>query len=104
MGWAREILGSDGLILDSETTGLGSSAEIIELGVIDMAGRVIFNSRLRPVGGIDPGAARVHGITLGDLAAAPTLPDLHADLVGVLAGAARRELADTAGGDLQCQF
>lgn len=84
--WARELLGSDALILDSETTGLGRDAEIIELAVIDMAGQVIFARRLRPLGSIDPGAAAVHGIKLADLAAAPTLPDLYADLVGVLAG------------------
>ena len=83
--WARELLGSnDALILDSETTGLGSSAEIIELGVIDMQGRVVFDRRLRPVGGIDPRAAAVHGITLSLLAGTPTLCDLHADLVALL--------------------
>ena len=88
--WARELLDSNALILDSETTGLGSDAEIIELGVLDMQGRVIFNSRLRPrlnTGhrGIDAGAAAVHGIRLEDLAGAPTLLDLYDDLVGVLA-------------------
>jgi DNA polymerase-3 subunit epsilon len=66
---ARDLLARDGwLILDTETTGLGSSAEIVELAIIDKAGNALFNRRFKPLGEIDPGASAVHGLTAEMLA------------------------------------
>ena len=61
----------DYLLLDTETTGLGPTHEIIELGIIDLDGNEVYHSLFKPKRSIDPGAARVHGITDGDLVGAP---------------------------------
>lgn len=52
------------VILDTETTGLDGTAEILELSVIDMAGNVLFDSLIRPsIAKEWSGAQRVHGIS-----------------------------------------
>ena len=60
---ARAILEDHPLYLDTETTGLHNSAEVIELGIVDDDGNVLFDELVRPRGKIDPAAGRVHGIT-----------------------------------------
>ena len=60
--WAKKMLATEGaLILDSETTGL--DGEIVELAIIDMLGKELFNHRFRPVTEIESGATAVHGMT-----------------------------------------
>jgi DNA polymerase-3 subunit epsilon len=69
---ARLLLGANPVYLDTETTGLHQSAEVIEIGVIDDQENVLFDSLVKPRGKIDPAAGRIHGITLDMLADAPT--------------------------------
>jgi DNA polymerase-3 subunit epsilon len=58
--WALENF----LVLDTETTGLSGDDEILQLGIIDKKGRVVFDQLIRPGGKREwPGAQRVHGIT-----------------------------------------
>ncbi len=69
---ARELLQSDPVYLDTETTGLHLTAEVIELGVIDDKANVLFDALIKPRGKIDPAAGRVHGITAEMLESAST--------------------------------
>jgi DNA polymerase-3 subunit epsilon len=69
---ARMLLDTTPIYLDTETTGLHQSAEVIEIGIIDDLGEVLFEQRIRPRGKIDPAAARLHGITLDMLTSEPT--------------------------------
>jgi DNA polymerase-3 subunit epsilon len=69
---ARLLLESNPLFLDTETTGLHQSAEVIEIGIIDDQGNTLFEQRIRPRGKIDPAAGRVHGITHEMLKGEPT--------------------------------
>ena len=69
---ARSLLEANPVYLDTETTGMHQSAEVIEIGVIDDQGVVLFDSLVKPRGKIDPAAGRVHGITLEMLADAPS--------------------------------
>jgi DNA polymerase-3 subunit epsilon len=69
---ARTLLETDPVYLDTETTGMHQSAEVIEIGVIDDQANVLFDSLVKPRGKIDPAAGRIHGITLKDLADAST--------------------------------
>jgi hypothetical protein len=49
--WADNILATPPgqvLILDTETTGLGADAEIIQLAMIDLGGNEIMNTLVRP--------------------------------------------------------
>lgn len=63
-------------VLDTETTGLGEDAEIVELAIVDAAGATVLHSLVRPSVPIEPAAAAVHGLTDADLADAPRLADL----------------------------
>lgn len=67
--WAREILESDAVIVDTETTGLldYSRVEVIELAVITMEGKVVYDSRFRPRYKIPKRVTRIHGITNDDV-------------------------------------
>lgn len=87
--WARHWLArSDWAILDTETTGLGPDAEIIELALLDSRGVPLLDTLVKPLGSIPDGATRVHGITDADVADAPSFPTVAAMLARLLAGRA----------------
>lgn len=47
--WARDLLNrTDVLILDTETTGLGHTAELVELAIVDTTGKVLFDELVKP--------------------------------------------------------
>ncbi|WP_387492643.1 3'-5' exonuclease [Photorhabdus sp. RM96S] len=71
---AGDWLGLAPLVLDTETTGLGHDAQVIELAVTDISGDVLLNTRLRSTIRIEPEATDVHGIHDVDLIAEPTWP------------------------------
>lgn len=72
--WARSMVEKRALVLDTETSGLNDSAEVIELAVVDLAGTVLLNELIRCPVDIDPNAQAVHGITRNMLASARTFP------------------------------
>jgi DNA polymerase-3 subunit epsilon len=74
---ARAWLEANALILDTETTGLGDDAEVVELAVIDCAGAVLLDTLVRPSGPVPAEAAAIHGITDAMLAGAPTWSAIH---------------------------
>lgn len=80
--WLREAP----LFLDTESTGLGSDAQIIEIAITDAGCDVLFESRLRPTVPIEPGAFAVHGIDDLALATAPVWPQIAGDVQGLLCG------------------
>lgn len=83
--WARAMLQSNALILDTETTGLDDAAEIIELAIIDTQGRIYWNTRLRPKAVAWPEAQAIHGIAPVHVAHACTLPQMYNALAALLA-------------------
>lgn len=85
--WARQWLARDDwVVLDTETTGLGPDAEIIEIAVLDPHGAPLLDTLVRPLGPIPPDATRVHGITDADVVDAPPFPEVSARLAHLLAG------------------
>jgi len=73
----RIVLGHRPLILDTETTGLGTDAEIVEIGIIDDQGGIVFESLIRPRTPIPAATTTIHGITNADVAQAPTWAEVH---------------------------
>lgn len=59
------------VFLDTETTGTGPTAEVIEIAIVDSHGSTVFDSLVKPRSSIEPDAARVHGITDAMVADAP---------------------------------
>ena len=60
------------VFIDTETTGLRNSDEIIEIAVVDIDGTVLVNTLIHPTQSVPLDAAGVHGITEADIKDAPT--------------------------------
>jgi len=72
------------LFLDTETTGVRSSAEIIEICLLDHNGEVLLDSLVRPRLPIPPESTRIHGITDAMVATAPTWGELWPQVQAIL--------------------
>lgn len=70
---ATEVLRRGPLVFDTETTGLDSEAQIIEISVLSHTGDVLLDTLIRPSVSIHPQARKVHGISAADVAEAPTI-------------------------------
>ena len=88
--WPNLLNRTDVLVLDSETTGLNRTTEILELAILDTTGAIRLNTLIMPQGNIPADATAVHGITRAELEAAqaPAWPAVHAAVADLLAGAA----------------
>lgn len=81
------------IILDTETTGLSPEQgdRIIEIGALEMINRRLTGKRwhcyLHPERAINPGAVKVHGITLEFLADKPRFVEIADELLDFLTGA-----------------
>ena len=73
---ARAIVAARPLYLDTETTGLGSEAEICDIAVVDSDGSVILSTLIRPMRPIPPEAEAIHGITNDMVNHAPLFGDV----------------------------
>lgn len=72
------------LVLDTETTGLGKTAEVVEISIIDQDGQVLMDTLVKPKKPIPADATRIHGITNEMVANAPTWPEIHDQLCEIL--------------------
>lgn len=81
---ARFWLQDNAIIIDTETTGLSTTDEIVEISALDCEGNVLLDTLVRPLGDISYEAQRVHGITLQDTAGAPSFDQILPDLAGII--------------------
>lgn len=74
------------VILDTETTGLDSQAEAVQIGVLAPDGTVLLDTLVKPTRPLTPELTAIHGITNQMVATAPTfnvvLDDLHLAVAG----------------------
>lgn len=82
LGW----ISGDGRVVDTETTGLGDDAQIIELAIGDTHGNILFKSRLRPTVSIEPEASGINGILDEHLLGAPSWPEIASEVTALLEG------------------
>jgi DNA polymerase-3 subunit epsilon len=83
--WVRDLMiSSDFVVFDSETTGLSSSVDFVEIAVVDPAGETLFDSLLKPSCRIEPRARAVHGHSAKSLSNAPHFLEVYPDLLDVL--------------------
>ena len=72
------------MVLDSETTGLGTPIDFVEVGIVSSRGEPLFDSLVCPSCPIEPGASRVHGHTDQSLAGQRRFLEVYPDLLDVL--------------------
>lgn len=72
------------VILDTETTGLSKSDEIVEISIIDLEGNVLFDSLVNPHRNIPPQTIAIHGITDEMVIDAPDWQAVWPQVEGVL--------------------
>lgn len=64
------------LFIDTETTGLGEDAEIVEICIIDSHGFIMLNTLIKPTKPIPDEAIAIHGITNEMVVFAPEWTDI----------------------------
>lgn len=73
---ARKVISANPVYLDTETTGLERSDEIVEISIIDDEGKPLFESLVKPSKPIPAEATRVHGISNAEVQNARSWPIL----------------------------
>ena len=83
---AQRIIGSQPVYLDTETTGLETSDEIVEISIVDDDGRVLFESLVKPSQPIPYSATQIHGITNQEVETARNWPAIWPQVRSILFG------------------
>ena len=81
---ARTFIDQACVIVDTETTGLTMTDEIVEIACIDINGCVLLESLVKPTCPIGKRAEQTHGITISDLGNAPSMDTLAPELKKVI--------------------
>ena len=84
--YSQHWLNDDTVILDTETTGLADTDQIIEIAVVSGTGDVLLNTRVKPTVAINPHAQNVHGISISDLKAEQSWREIHDKFCKLIAG------------------
>ncbi len=71
---ASRIIAAQPVYLDTETTGLEKTDEIVEISIIDHEGKLLYSSLVKPSRAIPVEAQRIHGITNEMVASSPGWP------------------------------
>lgn len=85
---AKELVALNPVYLDTETTGLDSAAQIVEICVLDSDGSVLVDSLVRPTIRIPREATAVHHLTDAVVSGAPTWAQLWPRVAQALTGRA----------------
>lgn len=72
--------------LDTETTGLDSSDQVVDICIVDDDGTVLVDSLVKPKGVIPADVIRIHGITNEMVKDAPAWPEIWPEVEAALAG------------------
>jgi DNA polymerase III subunit epsilon len=83
---AARILTEKPVFLDTETTGLEKTDEIVEISIISIDGGLLYESLVKPTQSIPADANRIHNITNEMVASAPTWPVVWSQARGFLLG------------------
>ncbi|MGH2531709.1 MAG: 3'-5' exonuclease [Thermomicrobiales bacterium] len=87
VAWARAVMTDPSTVfLDTETTGLGGPAEVIDLALVAGDGTVLLDTLVRPKRPIPAAATRIHGLVDDHVRDAPDWCIVHARLSAALAG------------------
>jgi DNA polymerase-3 subunit epsilon len=83
--WARELLSAkEFVVLDSETTGLKSPVEFVEVAIANHDGEPLLNTTVKPKLPIEPGASKIHGYNGEALVDSPSFKDIYPDILDAI--------------------
>ena len=83
--WAHHLVQRDDwLVIDVETTGLGTNAEVVEVAIVSARGVTLLNSLIRPSTPPEPAASRIHGLYYNTLRHAAPFKQVYPALVEVV--------------------
>ena len=85
IGLAKKFVDGNALIIDTETTGLDESAEIVEIAIIDAAATFEFVAMIKPERPIPERVTQIHGITNAMVEPMPSAAMLWPIVRGVIA-------------------
>ena len=94
---AKAWIEADVLLIDTETTGVESHDQVIQIAVVDVHGQVLLDTRLQTTVPINPEALAIHKISAEALVDAPTWPEVAPTLRKLLEG--RKVVAFNSGFD-----
>lgn len=83
---AKRFIAANPLFLDTETTGLDSRSEIVEIAIVESNGTVAFQSLVKPARPIPIDATRIHGIDNVLIADAPRWYQIWPEVQRMLSG------------------
>lgn len=88
LDWAHSVVSKGQfVVLDTETTGLDSADEIVDIAVITSDASPLLNTLIKPTRRtISRLAAGIHGITLDMVASSPTFDDVYDQLLEAVRG------------------
>ena len=87
--WAGLLNRRDVIILDTETTGLSKTAEVVGIALLNTRSEIVLDQHILPEGRITKKASEIHGLTrerLRSLEARPW-PEVHEEFIAALSGA-----------------
>lgn len=84
--YAKKKIESKPVYLDTETTGLEDSDEIIEIAIVNAQGKEIYNSFIKPSKSIPEESTRINNITNQMVSHAPTWPEAWPEIKDLLLG------------------
>ncbi len=73
---AQALLDSQCFVGDTETTGTSKSDEIVEIALIDIEGKVIIDSLIKPTNPIPAATVKFHGISNEIVSGAPSFQEI----------------------------
>ena len=82
--WARQMLTTDFVVLDSETTGLEYDDEAVSIGLVAKDGTILLDTLLCHEKPCSPKALATHGITWEMTRGAPRIADIYETLIDLL--------------------
>jgi DNA polymerase III subunit epsilon len=87
VAWAQLITSDrDTVFIDTETTGLDGSAEIVDIAIVSVDGVVLLDTLVKPARHIPSFVSRIHGIYDDDVANAPSWCDVYEMAYPLLSG------------------
>lgn len=81
---ARQLMAYEPVFIDTETTGTSHKDVVIEIGVVDLQGKTLYESLFKPSIPIPPDAMAVHGISEAMVAEAPLWKDAWGEIGALL--------------------